>query len=384
MHKEVAQFNKTHPTIHVTFTDKYADTSSVTAAIKAGTAPNVVMPHLDAAQQLVAYGDLVDLTPYINGKNGYTVKQRTNDFYPSVWNGRAIAPGRQYIIPYEENGQMVIYYNSNLLNKAGIQHPPKTWGQVVADAGKVRALGSKYHGIAWTPSMTQYFVMIKDFGGKIWANSTHTRFALANQGAIDALQMLRNMVTDKSMVLTEAYNYEMDYATGNIGILIDKSAGWTYDDQSAGGKFVMKATEAPSGLSGKAFNYVTGDSLAVLKTGTSAQQQAAWTFVKWLASPSVNAEWNEKTNYLPIGSATAGLMKNFYQTHSDHAAAFSNPIHWMTDPAVNATQYYAAMNAMTSDFNKALQGQESVVRAVQNMNKIGNEYLRGQVKNSER
>ncbi|WP_083511930.1 ABC transporter substrate-binding protein [Alicyclobacillus acidiphilus] len=378
MHAEVNEFNKTHPNIHVTYSDKYSEVQPITAAMTAGDAPNVIMPHLDEAQQFAKDGYLVNLTPYINGKNGYTQKQLKNDFYASVWNGRAIEPGQQYILPYEENGNMVIFYNADLLKKAGIQSPPKTWSQVEADAKKVSALGSNDKGIAWTPSLIQYFVMVRDFGGKLWANSKETKFALDNQGAIQALTMLRDMVADKSMTITQNYDYQLDFGTGTVGMLIESSAGWTYDYQSAGGKFTMKASPAPAGPSGHAYNYVDGDSLAILKTGTQAQQQAAWTFIKWLASPQTNAAWDKAAYYLPTGPVAEKDLQSFDKANPNYAAAFSNPTNWMTDPAANATQYYAAENAMNSDFLKALNGQETPAQAVKNMNTIGNEYLSGQ------
>ncbi len=380
MHAEVAQFNKTHPKIHVTYTDKYAKVQDITAAMTAGDAPNVAMPHLDWAQQFAQDGYLLNLTPFIRGSgtHGITAAQLKQDYYPSVWARMSIAPGKQYILPYEENGQMVIYYNANLLRKAGIKAPPHTWSQVVADAKKVTVLGSQYHGIAWTPSLTQWLVIVKDYGGQIFANNKDTKFALDNKGALAALNMLRSMVANKTMELTQNYDYQLDFGTGDVGMLIEQSAGWTYDYQSAGGKFKMMASPAPAGPSGQAFNYVTGDTLCVLNVGTPAQKLAAWTFVKWLSSPQVNAEWNENTNYLPTGPKSASLMTDFYKKNPNYKAAFSNPVHWLTDPAANATQYYAAENAMNDDFYKALMGQESTAQALKNMNTIGNEYLSGQ------
>jgi len=380
MHEEVAEFNNTHPNIHVSYIDKYSDVQSIIAAMLGNDAPNVIMPHLDGAQQFAARGYLVNLQPYIDGSDGLSAAQIHADYYPSIWNAMKVTPSEQYIIPYEANGQMVIFDNATLLKKAGITAQPRTWAQVVADAKKVTALGPNYHGIAWTPSLTQFFVMTQDFGGKMWANASRTQFALNNPGALTALTMLRTMVADKSMELTSNYGYQLDFGTGNVGLLIESSAGWTYDRASAGGKFDMVATPAPAGPSGHAFNYVNGDALSIMNTGTTAQQQASWTFIKWLSSPAINAQWNERTNYLPTGPTTLAMMRRFYKENKDYGAAMTNPGDWMTDPAANATQFYAAETGMNDDFDKALLGQEPVARALANMNTVGNEYLDGQLK----
>ena len=208
----------------------------------AGDAPNVIMPHLDAAQQFAQDGYFVNLTHYIQGPNGFTKSELNAYFYPSVWNGRAIEPGKQYVLPFEENGHMVIFYNASLFQKAGIQQPPRTWLQLAEDAQKITALGGNIHGIAWTPSMEQFFAMVADNDGKIWATSSETKFALDNPQAVATLAFLRNLVAKNEMIITQNYDYQLDFGTGDVGILIESSAGWTYDVQSAGGKFPVKAS----------------------------------------------------------------------------------------------------------------------------------------------
>lgn len=372
MHREVAQFNQTHPNIHVSYVDKYTEVQPITAAFAAHDAPNVGMPHVADAEQFEKAGYLVDLASFIGNKSNIQ-----SDFYPNVWNSFDITPGHTYLLPYEENAQMVIFYNQALLQKAGVTQAPKTWNDIVSDAKKITALGNDDHGIAWTPTLTEFFVMVEDFGGKVFANSDDSAFALNNSGANQALSMLRQMVADKSMLITQNYNYQLDFGAGKIGILMDASAGYTYDNGSAGGKFKMIATPAPAGNSGRQYNFVTGDGLCVFNTGTKAQQQAAYTFIKWLASPSINAEWNKQTNYVATGPASQKRMQSFYQTHSNYAASFSDPSNWMTEPAKNTSAYEAATTAMDSDFEKALRGQESVSTALQNMTTIGNAYMSG-------
>lgn len=381
MHAEVDEFNQSHPYIHVSSVDKYSKIQNVNAAFAAKKAPNVAMPHITDAPTFAQAGYLVNLTPYIHSAtHGLSESNMKNDYYPAVLDSIAIDKNKQYLMPYEESVRMVIYYNEDLLKKAGIVSPPKTWDDIQADARKITALGSDYHGIAWTPSMEQLFAMTEDFGGKIFADADHTRFELNNAGANQALSMLRSMVVDKSLLLTKDYSYQVSFGAGKSGILIDASSGYTYDVKSAGGKFKVGAISAPSGKSGKSSNYVYGDALAMFNTGTPDQKRAAWTFIKWLSSPTVNTEWNEHTNYVPIGPAAAQQMKSFYAGHPDYAASFSDPANWITSPPTNGTAYAAAMNAMKSDFQKALLGQESVSKALDNMNTIGNDYMSGKKK----
>ncbi len=372
---EVKQFNATHPTIAVQPLVVHATNKGV-AAFLAHKAPNVAMITTAEAQKFVSAGAVMNLKPFLAGKSGLTAAQIRADYYPAVWQDMQAAGGKQYMMPLEKKSSIVLYYNEDLFKKAHIAAPPKTWEQLVADAFKINALGKTYHGIEWTPSVRQFFVMTMDFGGSVWTNAAKTQFNLNNAGAIKAFAMLRNMVANHVLIPTSGYNYQLDFGTGHVGLLIDASAGYTYDLASVGGKFPMLAASAPFGPAGRNYNYINGASLVMFNQGTAAQRQAAWTFMKWMSGPQNNTYWNEHTNYLPLGPAGMRMMKPFYAKNPAWAASYSNPSYWMIKP-VNPN-YDSAKTAMMSDFMKGLLGQESIQTALANMTKDGNTYMSGQ------
>ena len=49
--------------------------------------------------------------------------------------------GKVYALPVAASAR-AMYFNKDLLAKAGIQNPPDTWDQLVDDAKKIKALGS--------------------------------------------------------------------------------------------------------------------------------------------------------------------------------------------------------------------------------------------------
>ncbi len=373
---EVAQFNAAHPTIHVKWLGQHA-TSQGIAAFLAHKAPNVAMIATNEAQTFINSGAILNLKPFLDSKEGLTAAQIRADYYPVVWQDmQAIGGKAQYLMPLEKKSNVVLYYNEDLFKRAHIASAPTTWAQLVADADKITALGKNDHGIVWTPSVKQFFSMVMDFGGAVWRDPAHKVFALNNAGARQALTMLRNMVQRKVLVPTKGYDYQLDFGTGNVGMLIDASAGYTYDLGSVGGKFPMLAAPVPAGPLGRAYNYINGASLTMFNTGTAAQKAASWTFVKWMSSPSTNSYWNEHTNYLPLGPAAMNMMKGFYKANPAYAASFSAPSYWVIKPTY--ATFSAAKTAMMDDFEKALLGQESVAQALVNMTALGNKYMSGQ------
>ena len=375
---EVRKFNNTHAGIHVTFHPIGASHHGL-AAFEAGQAPNVGMVSGYIVPQLVQAGALVKLNSWVSGKSGLSAAQIQHDYYPVVWNDMKEPNGAQYLMPLEKKSLVVLYYNESLFKKAGIATPPKTWAQVGQDAAKITALGSKYHGIAWTPSLRQYFDMVTSDGGKVFATKTHrTHFALVNRAAETALAMLSGWVKKGWMIRTSGYQYQLDFGTGDVGMLIDASAGYTYDKGSAGGKFVMGGVPAPAGTSVHSYQYINGASLVMFNVGTAAQKKASWTFVKYLSSPQTNVYWDEHTNYLPLGPAESQMMAAFYKANPAEAASFSNPKYWWYKP--RNQNYEAAKAAMETPFDQALRGVLSPVNAVKQMTQIGTKYLTGQIK----
>ncbi len=375
---EVAWFNRTHHDIHVIFHAIGASHHGL-AAFEAGTAPNVGMVSGYIVPQLAQAGAIVNLGPWIHGKAGLSSAAIRNRYYPVVWNDMRQPNGIQYLMPLEKKSLLVLYYNASLFKRAHIAQPPHTWSQVGLDAAKLRRLGSRYHGIAWTPSLAQFFDMTLANGGTIFKPGSHRRaFALNNPGAVRALTMLRSWVRSGTLILTSGYQYQLDFGTGKVGMLIDASAGYTYDKGSVGGKFPMGGVSAPTGTSGHSAQYINGASLVLFNTGTIAQKRASWTFIKWLSSPAVNVFWDTHTNYLPLGPAAYHLMQGFYAKHPAQAASFSPPRYWWYKP--RTANYKAAETNMASPFEKALAGQLSVVAALKQMTQVGTAYLSGKVR----
>jgi len=376
--EEVKMFNQSHPNIQVTFHDEGASTHGL-AAFEAGKAPNVGMISGYIVPQLTQAGAILNLKPYVHGPAGLTTQEIRKRYYPVVWRDMQSNSGKQYLMPLEKKSLLVIYDNESLFKRAGIKSAPTTWSEVGQDARRIAQLGKGYYGIAWTPALRQFFDVTLSDGGKVFATATHrTQFSLDNPGANRALTMLRTWIADKSMIMTTGYQYQLDFGTGKVGMVIDASAGYTYDKGSVGGKFVMGGISAPKGTSGQSSQYINGASLAMFNVGTQAQKQASWTFIKWLSSPAVNVYWNEHTNYLPLGPADYALMKPFYSQHPAEAASFSNPQTWWFKP--RSANYQAAENAVQVVLEKALRGQLSVASALKQMTTVGTNYLSGKVK----
>lgn len=276
----------------------------------------------------------------------------------------------------EKKSVQVIYYNEALFKRAGITAPPASWSEVSSDLAKLSALGPGYHGMAWTPSVRQFLDIARSDRSPVFTTTTDRRtFDLDNPGGIRALSMLRDWVKSGYMILTSGYQYQVGFGAGKIGLLIDASAGYTYDVSAAGGKFPVGGAPAPAGTSGHSSQYINGASLVMMATGSAAQRAASWEFVKYMGSPSTNAYWDEHTNYLPLGPDTYKLMQPFYRSHPALAATYSNPATWWFKP--RTPNYEAAKTEVLSEIEAAITGSTSVQAALKTIDTQGTKYLKG-------
>lgn len=163
--KQIAAFEKQNPNITVkeqVITGNYLQALQPMLASK--TAPDIFYVDSSYAPTLESSGVLASLDSYIKKDN-----VDTSDF--SAANLKAFQwKGTTYGLPKDFN-TLALEYNPALLKKAGISSPPKTWDELVTDAGKLKAKGIK--PLSMPIDVARYYPFIKDFGGSYYDASSN-------------------------------------------------------------------------------------------------------------------------------------------------------------------------------------------------------------------
>jgi len=131
MKSVVADFEKSHPNIHVTVVGGISD-DKIVAAIRGGNAPDVAHS-FDAGAYTGAYcsnGAWIDLADYMK-RDGLS-----DTVFPEVPRQYSQYNGTRCALPMLAD-VYGLYYNKDLLAKAGIDSPPKTVSELAADAKKL-------------------------------------------------------------------------------------------------------------------------------------------------------------------------------------------------------------------------------------------------------
>jgi len=295
----VAQFNQTHPEIHVTatYTGNYdASLQKIQAAQLAGTLPKVAMIENGQTQLLAPTGIIESLDGVVARAGGRTYIDR---FMPAMLLN-SYYNGKLYALPYQRSVP-VLYYNKDAFREAGIAHPPATWAEFIADAQKltlrqgnqVTRWGAEFPLDAYNWIV---YALIYQAGGQVLSPDLK-RLYLDQPPAIEAVQFWWDLVnTHKVMpAFTPWSQGAQDFVAQKTAMVMHSSGSQAFFRQSA--KFAWSLTRLPKD---KRYGVNPGGGNFVLFKKSPEQEQAAWTFASWMVEPRQTAYWSENSGYIAV------------------------------------------------------------------------------------
>jgi raffinose/stachyose/melibiose transport system substrate-binding protein len=160
----------------------------------------------------------------------------TSKYFPAiVANGQV--DGKTYAVPNNSVQPVVLYFNKDLLTKAGIDAPPATWDELLADVATLRGAGimplsmggqSKWPELMWLEYLTdriggpEVFQAIQDGKPDAWSNPAVIKANTMIQQLVDAggfADGFSSIATDSNADLALLY-------TGRAAMILQGS--WAY------------------------------------------------------------------------------------------------------------------------------------------------------------
>jgi sn-glycerol 3-phosphate transport system substrate-binding protein len=218
----------------------------------------------------------------------------------------------------------ILYYNRTLFRAAGLDPdvPPKTWPEVGVAAERLRAAGVPCGFTTHWPS----WVLVENFSAFHNLPIATRANGLAGLDAVLTFNnplMVRHIAQLAEWQKTRVYDYsgratsaEPRFQRGECGIFIGSSA--TGADIRANSKFEVGYGMLPywPDVAGAPQNSIIGGAtLWVLKDRPRDEYKGVARFFAYLSRPDVQAEWHQKTGYLPITRAAYDLTRSqgFYE-----------------------------------------------------------------------
>jgi multiple sugar transport system substrate-binding protein len=243
-----------------------------------------------------------------------------DDIYPILMNALGNYDGKQVAFPFAGYAN-VLAYRTDLYEAAGLQ-PPTTMEELVAAAKKLTDPSKPIYGFVANgqkgPAVAQDWMQYNaQLGGSILGPDGKP--ALNSDANVKSLTVYKELFDEAAPPGAADYDWggrEESFRQGLVANMQTWSVGAAGYGDPAQSKVVGKygILLAPPG-EGQPKQYgVGGWGLAINADIDPKQQEAAWTFIKWITSPAVHKEMNLRgaSSYLRISEThDADLLAKF-------------------------------------------------------------------------
>ncbi|HVJ41267.1 MAG TPA: extracellular solute-binding protein [Dongiaceae bacterium] len=214
--------------------------------------------------------------------------------------------GKAYGMPWILDTKY-LFYNKEMLKKAGIANPPKTWAELEKDAAILKQKKIVEFPIVWSWAQQEavicdYTTLVAAYDGKFLDDSGKPAFQTG--GGLDALNYMVDSM-DKGLTNPHSKEYlEEDvrrvFSAGDAAFALN----WTYMYAMANGdpkesKIVGKVGVEPApGVDGKSKAAAVNGSMGLGIPSTSQHQDEAWKYITFMTSQAVQNKYAKLS--LPI------------------------------------------------------------------------------------
>jgi multiple sugar transport system substrate-binding protein len=255
--------------------------AKITAMMAAGSPPDVFFINNIDFPGLASRGVLRPLDPFIQRD-----KYPTGDIFPGIlkafqWEGA------QYGLPRDVSN-LVVFYNRNLLRKAGLPDPKPdwTWDDFLRYA---KALTVEKDGkrVQWGVSFQTFYLFWEPWvwsaGGRFYSPD-HSKFLLNSPPSVEGLQFYLDLRYKHHVAPTPEEAQDRGaftmFLNGQTGMIVD--GRWRVPTLKARAKFDFDVVPFPRG---KAGSIVDIDGSGWVMAAGTRNPEAAWKLLSFLAGP---------------------------------------------------------------------------------------------------
>ena len=246
-------------------------------------------------------------------------------YMPAVASYYSDTQGRILSMPFNSSTP-VFFYNKDAFKKAGLDpnKPPKTWDEAQEDALKLKAAGMACSFTTGWQSWVQLETM-SAWHNQEFATKQNGFGGLDTKLTFNNQIMVRHIAKLSSWVKSGLFTYagrknepEAKFYGGDCAMLTSSSAA--YANIKKNSKFEFGVAQLPyyEDVKGAPQNSIIGGaSLWVMAGRKPADYKGVAKFFTFLSSPEIQADWHQKTGYVPITKAAYELTKKqgFYDSN---------------------------------------------------------------------
>jgi sn-glycerol 3-phosphate transport system substrate-binding protein len=291
------------------------------AAFRSGKAPHILQVFEVGTATMMAGKKAIKPVYEVMAQSGEKFDPKS--YMPAVTGYYTDTQGRMLSMPFNSS-TTVFWYNKDAFKKAGLDpnKPPKTWDEVEAYAIKIKDSGQ---ACAYTTSWPSWALLenMSAWHNQEFATKQNGFGGLDTKLVFNNQIMVRHIAKLSSWVKAGLFSYagrgnsgDAKFYGGDCAMSTASSAGYANIKRNA--KFEFGVAQLPyyEDVKGAPQNSIIGGaSLWVMAGKKPAEYKGVAKFFTFLSSPDIQANWHQKTGYVPITKAAYELTKQqgFYE-----------------------------------------------------------------------
>ncbi|HEX2698005.1 MAG TPA: extracellular solute-binding protein [Anaerolineales bacterium] len=311
-------------------------------------------PAYDAAMIDVIWPDEFIKAGYLLDVTNRITPDMKSGMFQASWNG-VTRNGKVYGMPWLMDVKYFMY-NKDILSKAGISAPPKTWEELVDQAKTVKDKGLAEFPIIWSWNQKEgvvcdYAVLLYGNGGSFVDSSGKPAFN--NDKGVQALTWMKQTIddglTNPASVSSDENAVEADFLAGKSVFAVNWLFQYSDSNDASKSQIVGQAAFAPmpvfkagadAGIKGSS---VDGSSSFAIMATTPYPDQT-WKFLSYLSSNEVQTKYSAEM--LPV-------WQTDFQGDALKTLEGATPTNPVTVPAFLAQFPYANERPTVPYYNEA-------------------------------
>lgn len=216
--------------------------------------------------------------------------------------------GKRYGMPWILDTKY-LFYNKEILEKAGIKNPPKTWAELTEQAKTIKDKGLLATPIAWSWSQAEaaicdYATLVSAYGGSFIKDG---KPVFQSGGGLDALNY---MVDSYKSGLTNPNSKEFleedvrrIFQNGEAAFALNWTYMYNMANDAKDSKVAGKVGVVPApGIDGKSAVSAVNGSMGLGITSTSKHPDEAWKYIAFMTSQQTQNQYAKLS--LPIWTSS--------------------------------------------------------------------------------
>jgi len=257
----------------------------------------------------------------------------------------------------------LLYYRTDIAEKAGIAEPPQTWDELKTMATAMKEKGGAKYGISLSPNNWQEFLpFVWQNGGEVV--SEEGEFTFDSPEVVEALEFYQSFFKEglTAASVPEGFDITPAFVQGTHPMFFSGPWHMSLIQETGGADIEGKWAVAPMPEKESGTSFIGGSDLVVFKN--SDNKAAAWKFVEYLSTPEVQQKWYTTVSALPsVESAwDSGTLST-----DENLSLFGEQLKDAKTPPVIPRWEQVAVDAVNSEVEKATVGDSSPEQAAKSM-----------------